>query len=420
MALIAIGVNHEHASLDFLERATVPEHEWGKVLRTLVSHRNIHEAVFVSTCLRTEVVADIDFFHGAIEDVTVTLAEATGLDVAEFNDRLSVHFDRGVVSHLMRVAAGLQSIVPGEFEILGQLRRALELADEEHTAGQELRELFHRAIATGRRVRTDTAIARGTTSFAFAAVSMARDELGDDLRGADVVVVGAGQLATGVVKSLLNTVAHLNRVTVVNRTPARAQALVASLGDARVNARDYGSLVEAVGASRLTIVAAEAPSPLLTRDDLARATGPLLVIDLGIPHAVEADIADLATVRRLDIGALQTRIERVIDERRDAVEDAQRVVDVDVEKFLADRRARGAAGIVRDLRAHFDDVVAAELERRAPDLVAFDEDQAELVRSIVRSVVAKLAHRPTVALKGAAGTDQGVRLADATRSLFDL
>ena len=420
MALIAIGVNHEHASLDFLERATVPEHEWGKVLRTLVSHRNIHEAVFVSTCLRTEVVADIDFFHGAIEDVTVTLAEATGLDVAEFNDRLSVHFDRGVVSHLMRVAAGLQSIVPGEFEILGQLRRALELADEEHTAGPELRELFHRAIATGRRVRTDTAIARGTTSFAFAAVSMARDELGDELRGADVVVVGAGQLATGVVKSLLDTVAHLNRVTVVNRTPARAQALVASLGDARVIARDYGSLVEAVGASRLTIVAAEAPSPLLTRDDLARATGPLLVIDLGIPHAVEADIADLTTVRRLDIGALQTRIERVIDERRDAVEDAQRVVDADVEKFLADRRARGAAGIVRDLRAHFDDVVAAELERRAPDLVAFDEDQAELVRSIVRSVVAKLAHRPTVALKGAAGTDQGVRLADATRSLFDL
>ena len=420
MALIAIGVNHEHASLDFLERATVPEHEWGKVLRTLVSHRNIHEAVFVSTCLRTEVVADIDFFHGAIEDVTVTLAEATGLDVAEFNDRLSVHFDRGVVSHLMRVAAGLQSIVPGEFEILGQLRRALELADEEHTAGQELRELFHRAIATGRRVRTDTAIARGTTSFAFAAVSMALDELGDALRGADVVVVGAGQLATGVVKSLLDTVADLNRVTVVNRTPARAHALVQSLGDARVVARDYGSLVETVGASRLAIVAAEAPSPLLTRDDLARAAGPLLVIDLGIPHAVEADVADLAAVRRLDIGALQTRIERVIDDRRGAVEDAQRVVDADVEKFLADRRARGAAGIVRDLRAHFDDVVAAELERRAPDLVAFDEDQAELVRSIVRSVVAKLAHRPTVALKGAAGTDQGVRLADATRSLFDL
>ena len=420
MSLIAVGVNHEQASLDFLERVTVPEHEWGKVLRTLVSHRNIHEAVFVSTCLRTEVIADIDFFHGAIEDITMTLAEATGVDVAEFHDRLSVHFDRGVVSHLMRVAAGLQSIVPGEFEILGQLRRALDLAEEEHTTGQEMRDLFHRAIATGRRVRTDTAIARGTTSFAYAAVSMANDELGAALRGADVVVVGAGQLATGVVKSLLDTVDGLNRVSVVNRTYERAAALVESLGESRVVARDYGSLVELVGASRLTIVAAEAPTPLLTHDDLAAASGPLLVIDLGIPRAVEADVADLAAVRRLDIGELRSRIERVIDDRRDAVEEARQVVDADVEKFLADRRARGVASIVRDLRAHFDEVVASELERRAADIALFDEDQAELVRSVVRSVVAKLAHRPTIALKESAGTDQGVRLADATRTLFDL
>ena len=420
MSLIAVGVNHEQASLDFLERVTVPEHEWGKVLRTLVSHRNIHEAVFVSTCLRTEVIADIDFFHGAIEDITMTLAEATGVDVAEFHDRLSVHFDRGVVSHLMRVAAGLQSIVPGEFEILGQLRRALDLAEEEHTTGQEMRDLFHRAIATGRRVRTDTAIARGTTSFAYAAVSMANDELGAALRGADVVVVGAGQLATGVVKSLLDTVDGLNQVSVVNRTYERAAALVESLGESRVVARDYGSLVELVGASRLTIVAAEAPTPLLTHDDLAAASGPLLVIDLGIPRAVEADVADLAAVRRLDIGELRSRIERVIDDRRDAVEEARQVVDADVEKFLADRRARGAASIVRDLRAHFDEVVASELERRAADIALFDEDQAELVRSVVRSVVAKLAHRPTIALKESAGTDQGVRLADATRTLFDL
>lgn len=420
MSLIAVGVNHEQASLDFLERVTVPEHEWGKVLRTLVSHRNIHEAVFVSTCLRTEVIADIDFFHGAIEDITMTLAEATGVEVAEFHDRLSVHFDRGVVSHLMRVAAGLQSIVPGEFEILGQLRRALDLAEEEHTTGQEMRDLFHRAIATGRRVRTDTAIARGTTSFAYAAVSMANDELGAALRGADVVVVGAGQLATGVVKSLLDTVDGLNQVSVVNRTYERAAALVESLGESRVVARDYGSLVELVGASRLTIVAAEAPTPLLTHDDLAAASGPLLVIDLGIPRAVEADVADLAAVRRLDIGELRSRIERVIDDRRDAVEEARQVVDADVEKFLADRRARGVASIVRDLRAHFDEVVASELERRAADIALFDEDQAELVRSVVRSVVAKLAHRPTIALKESAGTDQGVRLADATRTLFDL
>ena len=136
MALISVGIDHEHASLDLLERATVPEHEWAKMLRTLVSHRNIHEAVFVSTCLRTEVVAVIDRFHGAIDEITETLAEATGLGVEEFDDRLTVNFEHDVATHLFQVAAGLKSVVPGEFEILGQLRRALDLAIEEQSRGQ--------------------------------------------------------------------------------------------------------------------------------------------------------------------------------------------------------------------------------------------------------------------------------------------
>jgi glutamyl-tRNA reductase len=138
VALISVGIDHEHASLDLLERATVVEHEWSKVLRALMSQRNIHEAVFVSTCLRTEVVAVIDRFHGAIEEITQTLADATGLSRDEFADRLTVHFDRGVANHIFSVAAGLKSVVPGEFEVLGQLRRALELATDEQTAGTEL------------------------------------------------------------------------------------------------------------------------------------------------------------------------------------------------------------------------------------------------------------------------------------------
>ena len=108
MALISVGIDHEHASLDLLERVTVPEHEWSKVLRALMTQRNVHEAVFVSTCLRTEVVAVIDRFHGAIEEITYTLSEATGLASEEFADKLTVHFDRGVATHLFSVAAGLR------------------------------------------------------------------------------------------------------------------------------------------------------------------------------------------------------------------------------------------------------------------------------------------------------------------------
>ncbi|MGD1014207.1 MAG: glutamyl-tRNA reductase [Acidimicrobiales bacterium] len=420
MALISLGIDHENASLDLLERVTVPEHEWSKVLRTLLSQRNIHEAVFVSTCLRTEVVAVIDRFHGAIDEITETLALAAKIDADEFKEKLTVHFDRGVATHLFSVASGLKSVVPGEFEILGQLRRALELAQEEHTAGAELTELFVRALASGRRVRAETSIARGTTSFAQASVLMALEELGEDVVNAHVVVVGAGQLATGVAKSLLASPMNVGGVTITNRTIERAEALRAELADERVRVAALADLAAELSSARLAVVAIETPSPLLTKSDLAGLVTPLLIVDLGVPRAIASDVDQMANVRRVDIGDLRERVERVLDERHEAADAAAQIVLADVEKYLTDQRARGAAAIVSELREYFDEVVETELAKREGELGELDEEQREKVRSLIRSVVAKIAHRPTVALKEAAGTDQGIRLNEATRSLFDL
>jgi len=420
VALISVGIDHEHASLDLLERATVPEHEWAKMLRTLVSHRNIHEAVFVSTCLRTEVVAVIDRFHGAIDEITETLAEATGLKAIEFEDRLTVNFEHDVASHLFSVAAGLKSVVPGEFEILGQLRRALELAVEEQSAGTEVTEIFQRAIASGRRVRSETAISRGTTSFAQAAASAAIDELGDELADAHVVVLGAGQMASGVVKSLLGARPRVATLTILNRTIARAESLQGAVDDERVRVDALESAPSYLSDARLVISALEVSTPVLAREHFVACTNDVFIVDLGVPRAVASDVSELANVRRIDVSDLRERIERALGDRREAIDAAERIVVEDVEKFLADQRARGAATIVRELRDHFDELVANELERRGHDLDGLTLEQRESVNSLVRSVVAKIAHRPTVALKEAAGTDQGTRLNEATRNLFDL
>ena len=420
MALVSVGIDFDHASFDLLERAAVPEHEWAKMLRTLVSHRNIHEAVFVSTCLRTEVVAVIDRFHGAIDEITATLADATGLAAASFSDHLTVHFEHDVATHLFRVAAGLKSVVPGEFEILGQLRRALDLAVEEQSAGSEVTEIFQRAIASGRRVRAETGLARGTTSFAHAAAAAAIDELGDELRGAEVVVLGAGQMAAGVLRSLLGATESLGRVVVLNRTPERASALRDLLGDARVEVDTLARAAQYVRAARLVVSAVEVPAAILSREHFVDRASATLIVDLGVPRAVASDVDGLDGVRRIDMGDLRDRVERALGDRRGAVAAAEAIVDEDVERFLHDQRARGAAGIVRELREHFDEIVASELERRGRDLDSLTPDQRETVASVVRSVVAKLAHRPTVALKEAAGTDQGTRLNEATRNLFDL
>lgn len=420
MALISVGIDHEHASLDLLERATVPEHEWAKMLRTLVSHRNIHEAVFVSTCLRTEVVAVIDRFHGAIDEITETLAEATGLEASEFDDRLTVNFEHDVATHLFQVAAGLKSVVPGEFEILGQLRRALELAIEEQSAGSEVTDIFQRAIASGRRVRAETAISRGTTSFARAAASAAIDELAGELGGSNVVVLGAGQMATGVVKSLLSAAPRLATLTVLNRTMERVEELKSEVNDERVQVGSLDSVGEHLTGVRLLVSALEVSSPVLSREDFVDRSGDILIVDLGVPRAVSSDVGDLTQVRRIDIGDLRERVERALGDRREAIDDARRIVADDVERFLNEQRARGAAVIVRELREHFDEVVTSELARRSHDLEGLTPDQRDSVVSLVRSVVAKIAHRPTVALKEAAGTDQGTRLSEATRNLFDL
>jgi glutamyl-tRNA reductase len=406
--------------LEFLERTTVLEREWSKVLRSLVSHRNIHEAVFVSTCLRTEVIAVVDRFHGAIEEITATLCEATGLVASDFEDHLTVHFDRGVATHLFSVAAGLKSVVPGEFEILGQLRRALDLASDEQTAGAELTELFRRAITTGRRVRTETGIARGTTSFAQAAVSMALEDIGDQFDGADVVVVGAGQLATGIVKSLLASSRRLARLTLSNRTITKAEQLRDGVHDDRLTVVPLEDLAEFAASARLIFVAVEVAAPLISRAHLKGSTQPLLIVDLGLPRAVDGDVMDLANVRKVDISDLRTRVELALDDRHGAVEAARQIVLDDVEKFLDDQRERGAAAIVSELREYFDDVVASEMKRREHELADMSDEQREIVRSLLRSVVAKIAHRPTVALKDAAGMDQGIRLTEATRNLFDL
>jgi len=419
VGLISIGIDHEHASLDLLERATITEDQWGKVLRSLIAHRNIHEAVFVSTCLRTEVVAVIDLFHGAVEDVTTTLSEMTGLAPSQFDHALTIHFDRAVPQHLFAVASGLKSVVPGEFEILGQLRRALDVATEENTAGPELTELFQRAIATGRHVRSETSIARGTTSFAQASVALASDHLSEELKDAAVLVLGAGQLASGITKSLLDG-GLCGSVVVANRTLDKAQQLCDEIGDARLSAASLDDLATLLRSSRVIFAAVETSQPLITNDMLEAHPGPLLAIDLGMPRAIALSRSDNTTHVRIGIADLRERVDRALDGRREALAAAEALVLSDVDKFISDSRSRGAADIVSELRARFDAIIDGELQRRESDLSDLTKEQRDKVASIVRAAVAKIAHKPTMALKDAAGTDRGIRLSEATRNLFDL
>lgn len=418
MSFLSVGISHDHAPLDLLERVTIPEDEFGKVLGALLANANIQEAVVVSTCLRTEVYAVIDRFHGAVDEITATLAAHREVDVDELAAHRTIQFDRGVANHLFRVASGLKSVVPGEFEVLGQLRRSLERAEEEHAVGPELSELFHRSMSAGRRVRAETAIARGTTSFAQATVDLVRRQVGPTLASMSVAVVGAGQLAEGVVRGLAGLTEGPAGVVVVNRTYDTALGIATSLGDPRVTVAPWEELLSLVRESNISIFAADVPESLVTATDLDHRER--LIVDLGMPRCVDASVDALAHTTRLDIAHLESVVRATLADRHAELDAADDIVNVEIEKYLEDRRSRGAAAIVSEFRELLDGIRTAEIDRRSSDLSDLTPEQREKVESLTRSLVAKIAHTPTLALKEAAGTDRGLRLTEALRNLFDL
>jgi glutamyl-tRNA reductase len=412
MAVISVGVDHDHASLALLAEVTIPEDDLHKVLAELTALDDLGEVVVVSTCLRTEVYAVIERFHGALDGITGVLAGRAGMEPAELAPSITVHFDRGVPAHLFSVAAGLRSAVPGETEVLGQIRRSLERAIDEGTAGPELTELFRRALTAGRRARAETVIARGTTSFAHATVAMAADELGT-LEGITVVVIGAGQLASGVLDGLLEGrkgVPH--RIVVANRTIGTAHAL-AERDPARVSAIGLDELALSLVGADLVVAAVESPRPIVTAELLGQVAGPVLVIDLGMPSGVAVDAQHLPGVRLLDLAHLRDVVDAALHTRRGGFDAAELIVAEEVERHLEHHRTRGAAPLVTSLRARLEALRAAEL-------AGLPEADREVADRVTKSLVAKIAHDPTVALRESSGTERGQRLADAARTLFDL
>ena len=424
MSVVVIGLEHTKAPFELLERVTVPEPEVGKVLAALAATDNVQEVALVSTCLRTEIYAVVDRFHDAVDQATDLLADRALWDRDDLERHESVFFDRGVATHLFKIAAGLESAVPGETEVLGQVRRSLERATDEGTVGPVLTDLFRRAIQTGRKVRTETGIARGTTSFSHAAVELVAERLGSDLSGSRVVVLGAGSLGTGLVRVLLDDrrVHRPEAVTVLNRTPDRARALVSSLEtDLELRAGGLEELSDALGRSSILFTAVESDAALVMPEHLgSMADRSLTIVDLGMPRNVDPAVADLAGVELVGIADLRDAVDRAVSERKAETTAATELVADEVSRYLEEQRGRGAAPVVVALRERLEEIRMAEIDRRSSDLGDLSDAQREAIDSLTRSMLAKLVHEPTVVLKESAGTPRGERLVESVRTLFGL
>ena len=427
MSVIVVGLEQRQSPLELLERVAVTERDLPKALGRLRDQSNLSEAVILSTCLRTEVYAVVERFHDGVAELQEFLATISGGPVEALADHLTVRFDDDVTTHLFTVAAGLDSAVLGESEVLGQVRRSWERAHQEQVSGPVLGALFRHAVETGKRVRSETAIARGITSLSHGAVALATSRRPGGLLGARVLVVGAGEMGEGVVQALGGHGA--DSVVIANRTADRTETLVAALPEAtadQVRAEPLEGLGTLLTASDVVFTSLGTTLPVIDRPMLAAAVAgrpagaPLLVIDLGMPRNVEPSAADLEGLTLLDMDVLRAAVEEALSGRQDEVAGANQIVSDEVERYRVASRARDAAPIVSALRARAEEARQSALDRQRARRSELNDAQWEQVDAVTRSMVAKLLHQPTVALKDAAGTPRGERLVEALRTLFDL
>jgi len=424
VAVVAVGINERDVSLDVFEQIAIAERDLPKALRLLCDSEHISEAVVLSTCLRTEVYAVVERFHDGLADIESffgSLGGDMGGGLPALAEVLSCWIDDAAVSHLFEVAAGIDSPVLGEGEVLRQVKSAAELARREQAADRVLVPLFRHAVEAGKRVRTETAIAQGTTSIAHAAVALAAGRLEGGLAGRSVLVIGAGEMGAGFSKALALAPGPA-RVVVANRSAERATALAAKSGAAAVG---LAKLDEELGRADVVLTSTAAPDLVLDAARVGRTMQQrpgrsLLVVDVAVPRDVDPAVADIDGVSLLDVEDVRRFAEAQMSTRRAEIPAVRAMLDEELERYRASATARSAAPVVAALRNRAEAIRRAELDRQRARLDTLGPEAREMVELVTQRTVAKLLHEPTVRLKDAAGSPRGERLAEALRSLFDL
>ncbi len=418
MTLLAVGLNHQTASPAMLERAALAREGTLTVLADLRRGEHVAEAVVVSTCNRVEVYAESATFHGGLAEISDVLARVTGLQHEELTASLYVHHEARAVQHLFSVACGLDSMLVGEAQILGQVRTAYRLAEEQGAAGQALSPLFHETLRVGKRVHSETGIDDAAVSLVGVAIRLAAERLGGSVQGCTALIIGAG--STGALAGAVLRRQGISQVTVANRTHARAVRLAESLDGHAVG---LDGLEHALATADVAVAATGSTAPLLgvqlVRAAMQHRAGrPLVLLDLALPHDVDPAVAAIHGVSLLDLEALRgvlTGSPAAAD-----VVAVRAIVAQEAAGFVDRQRARSVAPTVIALREQAAEVVRAELDRLAGRLPQLEDRERVEVETTVRRVVDKLLHAPTVRVKELAESPGGDRYAEALRELFGL
>ncbi|MEU6231952.1 glutamyl-tRNA reductase [Kitasatospora sp. NPDC047058] len=425
MSLLVVGLSHRTAPVGVLERAALTGDVPTRLLHDAAATATVAEAALLNTCNRIELYADVDKFHAGVAELSLLLAHHSGVDLEELTSHLYVHYEDRAVHHLFSVACGLDSMVVGEGQILGQLRDALAKAQEEHTAGRGLNELFQQALRVGKRAHSETGIDKAGQSLVTFGLEQVAAGAGE-IAGKRALVVGAGSMSSLAAATLVRS--GVTDLLIANRTPERAERLVEILGAGVARTVELAKVPEALadvdlvisctGAAGVVIKAEDVAAAVAVRAADAAADTPLALLDLAMPRDVDHAVHELPGALLVDLESLSHA--HAATPGAGDVDAVSGIVADEVAAFGAAQRAARIAPTVVALRAMASEVVAAELGRLDSRLPGLDERSRAEITQTVRRVVDKLLHAPTVRVKQLAAEPGGASYADALRELFDL
>jgi glutamyl-tRNA reductase len=420
MPIVCVGLSHHTAPVEVRESHAFPASRMGEALVALRDYEAVREAAMLQTCGRLEIYAEVDDFEAGVSQITSFLSRFRHVDIGyDIESFLYTKLGHLAVDHLFRVATGLDSMLIGEAEILGQVKDAYVQAQRAQSLGKSLHRLFRDALNAGKTARAQTRIGDQSSSIATAAVELAKSRL-NTLDGASVVVLGTGRMARAAVRRLRQEGAR--HVAIASRTMSRAQDVAIELGGARPI--DMSEIVDALAECDLVVTATGSAEFVLERDDVSaamqrRPDRAMFVIDVAVPRDVDPAVAEIPNVALVDIDGLKSVVDEKLVVRRDAIPDVEEIIGEVSERFERWYRSRDALPIIAELTRKAETIRVAELERlfaRCPDL---SEREKLLVTGLTMTLVSKLLHSVILKVRERATSDRAQALSYA-RVLDDL
>ena len=429
MHIAVVGLSHRTAPVEIRERLSIPEQSLEASLLRLRSDEQVLEASILSTCNRLEIYTLLRHPDDGIEAVGSFLTQVSGLSLEELGPHLFTYHHEEAVAHLLRVAAGLDSLVLGEGQILSQVKKMVRLGQEYRSVGPILNRLLNQAVSTGKRVRTETNLGTGAVSISSAAVELAQLKVGQ-ARGLDelvslehqqVAVVGAGRMARLLLQHLQSK--GCRGLVLLNRTVARAEALAADFPELPVQCRPLTDLDHCLSTCSLVFTSPAAEEAVITASRLEHLNrrSSLMLIDIGVPRNISSDVSQLAGVESFDVDDLQEVVARNQEARREMAAEAEGLLREESRLFLEWWDGLEAVPLVNKLRLQLEEIREQELQkalsRMGPDLSARER---KVVEALSKGIINKILHTPVTHLRAPQPRQQRHLAMKVLRELFEL